>query len=175
MIGECFNLNKPKFCILVKKLVNILPHKPEGECYYGKRRKCWWPCFPFLFTHNRSTLIILHFIKTSPTIQLVVLHTWKQEVAGLIPGFCQFSVQGLMIVIAAGFSSLSPMFRQWLCGKAASGLKKILCGVLVKRTSGKHGYVHWLPQGNWNTVENGIKHHAINQYNQYTSLPSPHW
>ena len=35
-----------------------------------------------------------------------------------------------------------PLFRQWLCGKAACGLKRILCGVLVKRTPGKHGYVH---------------------------------
>ena len=27
-----------------------------------------------------------------------------------------------------------PLFRQWLCGKADSGLERILCGVLVKRT-----------------------------------------
>ena len=26
---------------------------------------------------------------------------------------------------------------QWLCGKLASGLERILCGVLVKRTTGK--------------------------------------
>ena len=28
-----------------------------------------------------------------------------------------------------------PLSRQWLCGKAPSGLERLLCGVLVKRTS----------------------------------------
>ena len=37
------------------------------------------------------------------------------------------------------------------CAKAASGLERILCGVLVKRTPGKHGQEHWPP----NNVENG--------------------
>ena len=30
----------------------------------------------------------------------------------------------------------------WLCGKAASGLEKILCRALVKKTPRKHRYVH---------------------------------
>ena len=39
------------------------------------------------------------------------------------PRLSQYSFQGLMIVIATGFVPLSPcrLFRQWLCGKAASG------------------------------------------------------
>ena len=32
-----------------------------------------------------------------------------------------------------------PLFQQWLCGKAASGLEGILCRVLVKRNPRKHG------------------------------------
>ena len=43
-----------------------------------------------------------------------------------------------------GFS-LHQQRRQWLCWNAASGLERILCGVLVKRTLGKHGWVHWSP------------------------------
>ena len=53
----------------------------------------------------------------------------------------QYSFHGLMIVIATGFIPLSPLsvVRQWLCGKAAGGLERVLCRVLVKRTPGKHG------------------------------------
>ena len=45
-----------------------------------------------------------------------------------------------MIVIATGFIPLSPLsvVLTMLCGKAVSGLERILCGVLVKRTPGKH-------------------------------------
>ena len=46
------------------------------------------------------------------------------------------------------------MFGQWLCGKVASCLERILCGVLVKRTQGKHGC---------NVTETLLKHHTINQ------------
>ena len=31
--------------------------------------------------------------------------------------------------------------KAWICGKAFSGLERILCGILVKRTPVKHGYV----------------------------------
>ena len=64
---------------------------------------------------------------------------------------------------------------KWLCGKAASGLERILCGVLVKR---KHGQVHW--RYNWNTVENVVKLHTINQsinqsdYQEQISTVEPH-
>ena len=58
------------------------------------------------------------------------------------PRLGQFSFRALMIVIVTKITPLShrcPFFRQRLCGKAASGLKRILCGVLVKKTPGKHG------------------------------------
>ena len=56
-------------------------------------------------------------------------------------GSANHSFRGLMIVIAAEFIPRSPrpLFRQWLCWKAASGLERLLCGVLVKRIPGKHG------------------------------------
>ena len=43
-------------------------------------------------------------------------------------------------------------------------LGRILYGLLVKRTPEKYGQMHW-PQwySNWNTVENGVEHHTINQ------------
>ena len=49
------------------------------------------------------------------------------------------------------------IIRQWLCGKAASDLDRILCVVLVKTTPGKHVLVQWPPRHNCNTVENGVK------------------
>ena len=38
-------------------------------------------------------------------------------------GLCQYSIRGLMIVIATDSlpSLFCPLFRRWLCGKAASG------------------------------------------------------
>ena len=52
------------------------------------------------------------------------------------PRLGQYSLRGLMIVIATGFIPLSPLslVSKWLCGKAASGLERILCRVEVKRT-----------------------------------------
>ena len=71
-------------------------------------------------------------------------HSSVSGVADLRPGGCcfdpwlgQYFFRGLMIVIATGFiplSLLSLLFRQWLCGEAASGLERLLCKVLVKRT-----------------------------------------
>ena len=40
------------------------------------------------------------------------------------------------------------MVKEWLCGRAASGLERILCGVLMNETSRKQGEVHWLLQYN---------------------------
>ena len=62
-----------------------------------------------------------------------------------------YSFRGLTIVIATGFIPLShgcPLFQQLLCGKATSGLDRILCRVVVKRTTGKHGKVYWPPRYN---------------------------
>ena len=42
-------------------------------------------------------------------------------------------------VIWMFLSHCCPVFWRQLSGKAASGLGRILCGVLVKRTPGKHG------------------------------------
>ena len=65
------------------------------------------------------------------------------------PWLGQYSFGGLMIVIATGFIPLSPLsplsivstMVMWesRCGKAASGLERILYGALVKRFPGKHG------------------------------------
>ena len=59
----------------------------------------------------------------------------------------QYSFRGLMIVIATGFIPLSPLsvVSTMVIAKAASGLERILCGVLVKRTPGKDGWVLWPP------------------------------
>ena len=53
------------------------------------------------------------------------------------PRIGQYSFRGLMIVIATGFILLSPLSVVPTIvtpGKAASGLGRILCGVLVIRT-----------------------------------------
>ena len=39
-------------------------------------------------------------------------------------------------------SDTCPLFQRLLCGKAASGSERILCGVLIKRTPGMHRQVH---------------------------------
>ena len=59
----------------------------------------------------------------------------------LDPQLGQYSLRGLMIVIATGFIPLSPrsIVLKMVHGKAASGLERILCGVLGNRTPGKHG------------------------------------
>ena len=56
------------------------------------------------------------------------------------PRLGQYSFRGLMIVLRQDsfLSHRCPLFRRWLCGKVASGLKRILSGVLVKGTPGKH-------------------------------------
>ena len=36
------------------------------------------------------------------------------------------------------FSQCCPLFQKWLCGKAASGLERILCGLPVEDSPGKH-------------------------------------
>ena len=54
------------------------------------------------------------------------------------------------------FSPLS-ILSTMVMWEAASGLERILCGVLVKRTPGKHGLVHWPPRYYWNNVENGAQ------------------
>ena len=59
----------------------------------------------------------------------------------LDPWLSQYSFQGLMIVIATGFILLSPLssISTIVTWGSTSGLERILCRVLVKRISGKHG------------------------------------
>ena len=76
------------------------------------------------------------FVGLSPVGSVVDLKTgghWFD------PRLGQYSFRGLMIVIMTDsfLSHCCPLFRQWLCWKAASGLDRILCRVLVKRTPGK--------------------------------------
>ena len=56
-----------------------------------------------------------------------------------------------MIVIVTGFippSLLSIVLTMVMWESHYSGMERILCGVLVKGTTGKHGYVHWPLQYN---------------------------
>ena len=78
----------------------------------------------------------------------------------------QYSFRKLMIVIVTGFIPLSlrsivSTIVMW--EGSYSGLERILCGLLVQRTPENHGRVHWPPRYNWNIVQNGVKHHTINQ------------
>ena len=53
------------------------------------------------------------------------------------PRLGQYSFRGLMIAYTTGFILLSlccPWFLQWLFGEGASGLERILCEILFKRT-----------------------------------------
>ena len=103
--------------------------------------------------------------KPSPIAQLVALQTWEQEVADSIPGSANILSEDWWWSFRQDsfLFRRCPLFQQWLSGKAASGFERILCRALVKKTPRKHGYMHWLLWINWNTVENSIKHHTINQ------------
>ena len=65
----------------------------------------------------------------------------KKSLVQSLLGQCSF--RGLMKVIATGFIPLSPLsiFQQWLCGKPASGLERLLSWVIVKKKKppGNHG------------------------------------
>ena len=82
------------------------------------------------------------------------------------PRLGQYSIRASMIVIATELiplSAIHSLFREWLCGKPASGFERILCGVLVKelkeimdRCTGQSDEIEY-------NVEKGVKHHAIYQ------------
>ena len=89
-------------------------------------------------TENKIILLTLLAEPHGPASSIADLRTgpWFD------PWLSQFSFSGLTIVIATGFippSHPCPLFQQRLCGKAGSGLEKILCRVLDKRIPGKHG------------------------------------
>ena len=76
---------------------------------------------------------------------------WRTGGRWFYPWLGQYflSFRGLMIVFATGsISHRCLLFRQQLFWNEASGLERILWGVIVKRTPGKHGLVHWPPQYN---------------------------
>ena len=54
----------------------------------------------------------------------------------------QYSFRGLMMVMRKGSflsHAVHPLFQHWQCGKAASGLERILCRVLVKKLLASKG------------------------------------
>ena len=60
------------------------------------------------------------------------------------PWLGKYSFRELMIFIVTRLISLAPppphcplLFQQWLCEKAGSGMERLSCGLLVKRTSAK--------------------------------------
>ena len=97
--------------------------------------QCFLPIFP-LPSHN-----IQIFIETDGAEP----HSSVGSVADLRTGgrrfdtrLGQYSFRGLMTVIATGYIPLLLLYVILLCWKANSGLERILCKVLVKRTPGKH-------------------------------------
>ena len=96
------------------------------------------PFSRFLLCYNQITSIVPH-LKPSPIAQSVVLWTLEQEVGGSIPGSANILSEDWWSLRQDSFlSHRCPLFRQWLFGKAASGLER-LCEVLFKRTPEKHG------------------------------------
>ena len=78
--------------------------------------------------------------------QWVMFRTWEQEVAGWTSGLASMLLKDWWLSLwQDSYLSVSAVhcFDGGLCGKAASGLERILCWALVKRTPGKDEYVHW--------------------------------
>ena len=75
-----------------------------------------------------------------------------------------------MVVIATGSIPFSPLSNasMVIMLEDSKWFEKILCRVLVKRTPGKHEYVHWQRQYNLDNVENGVEHNEINQLTIYS-------
>ena len=96
--------------------------------------------------------ISLFIYKPSPIAQSVVHRTWEQEVAGSIPSSANILSEDWWKSLwqVSFLSHCCPLFQQWLCGKAGTGLERILCGVLVKRTPGKQGK----PKHCWKNASN---------------------
>ena len=57
-----------------------------------------------------------------------------------------------------------------LCGKAASCLESMLCGVLVWENQETYEEVNWLPWYDWKIVENGVKPQSINLWHVNLSV-----
>ena len=76
--------------------------------------------------------------------------TSEQEVAGSMAQSVKFKTSEQEV---AGSIAQSVAFRT----SAASGLERMLYGVMVKTTPEKHGSLLWPRRYNQNTVENGVK------------------
>ena len=83
------------------------------------------------------------------------------------PRLGQYSFRGLMIVIATGFISFlfnrCPLFRQWFCGKAAIGLERMLCGLLVKKLQESMDRFTGHRDISEILLKKGVKHHTVNK------------
>ena len=55
-----------------------------------------------------------------------------------------------------------PLSQLSVVSTMVTGLERMFCGALIKRTPGKHLYLHWPQRYNRNNVENGVKHRTIN-------------
>ena len=91
------------------------------------------------FTNTVLNIALKVHVIAEPEISIGSVHDLRTGGLRFDHQLGQYSFLGLMIVIATGFVPRCPLFQQWLCGKAASGLERTLCGVLVKRTPGKEG------------------------------------
>ena len=90
-------------------------------------QKCWLPAFS---PNSHSNF--------SFTGEFAKPHSSVSNVADLRTGGCwcnpqlgQYSFRSRIDVSNSFLSHHCPLFHQWLCGKPASGLERILCGVLV--------------------------------------------
>ena len=100
----------PRQCMVFPNGIRVLPHN-------------------LVFRQPLSNNVSYNVFSQSPVVQSVALWTWEQEVACSIPGSVNILSESLRQ--NSFLFHHSPLFQQWLCGKAASGLKRILCGVLV--------------------------------------------
>ena len=77
------------------------------------------------------------------------------------PRLSQYSFWGLMTVIATGFIPLSllSIFMTMSMWESSQWLEEYCAEYWLKEL---YGYVRWPLWYNWNTIENDVKHHAIN-------------
>ena len=115
----------------------------------GKRRNCLWRLispFPIMFSKAvwcwciKMSIYGVKRFSQVPVAQLEACKIWE-EVTGSNLWLGQYYFQRLMIVIATGFiplSLLSIVLTMVMWESSQRLGEKKLCGVLVKRTQGKH-------------------------------------
>ena len=138
---------------LMHPAMGVCPHQPAKSVQVNLI-ETFLLLYNFLLVHEPFYLTIhpvlfrILFVTKSINIMQRLAHSSVGSVADLRTGgrwfdlqLGQYSFRGLMIVIATGFIPLSPLSvvsTKKKYAKAASGLERILCRVLVKRTPGKH-------------------------------------